>query len=139
MTFEDREKLKKQLLVHEGLRLKPYADTVGKITIGCGRNLTDVGISAVTAEQMLEEDITKVIGELESSVPWFASISPLRQRALADLTFNMGIGWIRKFPETFKTMTEGRWDAAATQLLLSRYAQQVGHRAHTIAKMLREG
>ena len=30
---------------HEGIRSKPYKDTVGKITIGVGRNLDDVGLS----------------------------------------------------------------------------------------------
>jgi len=34
-------KLTEQLTRHEGLRLKPYVDTVGKLTIGCGRNLDD--------------------------------------------------------------------------------------------------
>ena len=39
-----------QLIRDEGLRLFPYTDTVGKLTIGVGRNLTDAGISADEAE-----------------------------------------------------------------------------------------
>ena len=31
--------------INEGLRSKPYVDTVGKVTIGVGRNLTDRGLS----------------------------------------------------------------------------------------------
>ena len=31
-----------QLIDHEGIELKAYKDTVGKITIGVGRNLDDV-------------------------------------------------------------------------------------------------
>ena len=30
---------------HEGLSLAPYTDSVGKLTIGYGRNLTDNGVS----------------------------------------------------------------------------------------------
>ena len=37
----------------EGFRSHPYRDTVGKLTIGYGRNLDDVGISEREAEQLL--------------------------------------------------------------------------------------
>lgn len=33
------DRVKAQLVRHEGLRLKPYRYTVGKLTIGIGRNL----------------------------------------------------------------------------------------------------
>ncbi len=38
-------RLRQMLIRHEGLRRKPYRDTVGKLTIGAGRNLDDVGIT----------------------------------------------------------------------------------------------
>ena len=41
----NRDRLRAQLVLHEGSRLKPYRDTVGKLTIGIGRNLDDVGLS----------------------------------------------------------------------------------------------
>src|SRR4051812_27390106 len=40
----NRDALVNQLIIDEGLKLSPYTDTVGKLTIGVGRNLTDVGI-----------------------------------------------------------------------------------------------
>ena len=36
------ERLKNDIKRHEGFRSKPYKDTVGKTTIGYGRNLDDV-------------------------------------------------------------------------------------------------
>ena len=42
MTAEDRRHLRDQLDRQEGVRLKPYTDTVGKWTIGIGRNLAGV-------------------------------------------------------------------------------------------------
>ena len=45
---------------HEGLRLKPYQDTIGKLTIGYGRNLDDRGISKEEAEYLLRNDISRV-------------------------------------------------------------------------------
>ena len=42
----DRHILKSLLVHHEGERLKAYKDSVGKWTIGVGRNLQDCGVSA---------------------------------------------------------------------------------------------
>ena len=41
----DKEKLIEQLRLHEGVEHMPYKDTVGKLTIGVGRNLDDRGLS----------------------------------------------------------------------------------------------
>jgi lysozyme len=51
---------------HEGLRLRlrAYRDTVGKLTIGYGRNLDDRGISEDEAGFMLDNDIDLVVAEL---------------------------------------------------------------------------
>ena len=38
------DRIKEQLVRHEGLRLKPYRSTAGKLTIGFGRNLDDRGL-----------------------------------------------------------------------------------------------
>ena len=51
------ERIKEQLVRHEGLRLKPYRCTAGKLTIGIGRNLDDCGISKTEAYVLLENDI----------------------------------------------------------------------------------
>ena len=64
------EKLKEQLIRHEGLRLKPYRCTANKLTIGVGRNLDDVGISEDEALILLENDIIKVQRQAEN-FPWF--------------------------------------------------------------------
>ena len=40
---------------------KPYKDTVGKLTIGVGRNLDDVGIGEEEAEVLLRNDIKDAV------------------------------------------------------------------------------
>lgn len=42
---EFTERMIHMLVEHEALRLKPYRDSVGKLTIGIGRNLDDRGLS----------------------------------------------------------------------------------------------
>ena len=49
----NRDALISQLIIDEGIKLKPYTDSVGKLTIGVGRNLNDVGISEDEARFLL--------------------------------------------------------------------------------------
>lgn len=131
--------LKAQLMRHEGLRLKPYRDTVGKLTIGVGRNLDDVGISENEAMLLLDSDISGVIGDLDRECPWWRNMSENRQLVIADMAFNLGIVRLKGFRNALQAMQEGRWDAAAREMLDSRWAAQVGSRAITLSDMMEVG
>ena len=87
----NEEMLRQDLIRDEGLRLKPYRCTAGKLSIGIGRNLDDVGISASEAEYMLHNDILNVQIELDRNLPWWRKMSETRQLVLANMAFNMGI------------------------------------------------
>ncbi len=63
------ERIKEQLVRHEGLRLKPYRCTAGKQIIGIGRNLDDRGISQKEAYAMLERDIADCEQWLIDEIP----------------------------------------------------------------------
>lgn len=138
MSDAEREKLKLQLMRHEGVRLLPYRDTVGKTTIGIGRNLTDVGITHDEAMFLLDNDIDACIHDL-ISFPWFADLDPVRQRVLVDLRFNLGGAGLRKFTTTLSYIASGEFALASVNLLKSKWAMQVGARAITLARMLDTG
>lgn len=135
----DRTALKDQLIAHEGLRLKPYADTVGKTTIGVGRNLDDRGISMHEAMILLDNDIETVEDDLDQRMPWWRGLTEARQRVLADMCFNLGIARLEGFRNTLSAIKAGDYAAAAESMLASKWATQVGRRAHRLAKMMREG
>ena len=101
-----------QLIQHEGLLLKPYMDTVGKITIGCGRNLSDVGISHAEAMMLLDHDLDAAVADL-ASFPWFATLDAVRQRAVCDMRFNLGPSRFRSFKRMLRMMSEGDYPRAA--------------------------
>jgi lysozyme len=128
-----------QLERHEGVRLKPYKDSVGKLTIGIGRNLDDVGISASEARTLLENDIGKVCAELDRALPEWRTWSENRQLAIADMCFNLGIGGVLKFKDMIANMKAGLWQLAALDALDSAWSKQVGERAKRISDMLRKG
>ncbi len=139
MSTEDRAILEQQLLRDEGFRLRPYTDTRGKVTIGCGRNLTDVGLSTLEAMDLLDHDIDRAVKGCVSAFPWFVDLDPVRQRVLVNMTFNLGIGKLQTFRTTLKCVADGRYKSAAASMLQSLWASQVGDRAQRLAKAMESG
>lgn len=128
--------LKKQLILFEGMRLKPYLCTSQKTTIGVGRNLDDVGITEAEAQMLLEHDILRCCEDLDRAMPWWRDLSEARQRVCVDIVFNLGLGRWLGFKKCISALQEEDWDEAAAQLLDSRYARQVGQRAERLAQAL---
>lgn len=135
----DKQALLKQLIDDEGVRLKPYRDTVGKLTIGIGRNLDDRGISMSEATAMCENDITAVCNELDRTYPWWKQMSEARQLVFANMCFNMGLARFSDFKKMLARAKEGRYNEAAEEMLDSKWAKQVGMRAARLAMMMRKG
>ena len=135
----DRAAMIRQLRLHEGERLKPYRCTAGKLTIGVGRNLEDRGISAEESAMLLANDIAAEERELLRALPWVATLDEVRQRVLLDMAFNMGIVGLLGFKRTLATIQAGDYQAAATMMLDSRWAKQVGQRAERLSRMMATG
>ena len=133
------ETLKQELTIDEGKRSKPYVDTVGKTTIGVGRNLTDVGLSDDEIDMLLTNDINKSFSQLVVALPFVSTLSETRQRALTNMAFNLGINGLLGFKNTIVLLQTGKFDDAAKALLNSKWATQVGNRANRIALMIKEG
>jgi lysozyme len=128
-----------QLRRDEGVRQFPYTDTVGKLTIGVGRNLTDVGLSDAEVDLLLQDDIDSVTGQLDSRLPYFQAIDPVRQGVLVNMAFNMGFAGLEGFEMMLQAFAQGRWEDAAREMLNSKWAGQVGARAERLAEQVRTG
>lgn len=138
MTDSEREKLKLQLMRHEGIRLKPYRDTVGKLTIGVGRNLSDVGITHDEAMFLLENDLDGVVAQC-GHFAWYRQLDAVRQRVIADMVFNLGITRFSAFKATIRAIETGDYEKAGAQMLKSLWAKQVKGRAVRLADIMRTG
>lgn len=128
-----------ELTRDEGLKLKPYRCTADKLTIGIGRNLDDAGITPAEARMLLENDIARAEAGLDNAAPWWRQMSDTRQRALVNMAFNLGMSRLLGFRNMLEALRGGDYDRAAHEALNSKWAEQVGERAHRIAKMIREG
>lgn len=135
----DRVRLVDNLVRDEGLRLKPYLDTVNKITIGIGRNLTDVGITRDEAFTLVNHDIDRVVAELKVALPWLPAMDEVRVRVLVNMGFNLGVPKLLLFKNTLQAIADGDWQKAHDGMLGSLWAQQVGNRAKRLAEMMRTG
>ena len=135
----DIEKFKKQLILHEDIRLKPYRDTRGKLTIGVGRNLDDRGITLDEAMYLLGHDIQDHTAPLDVHLPWWRSMNDVRQRVLADMCFNMGITGLLQFRNTLAAMENGSYARAAEGMRASRWYGQTKSRAIRLVKMMETG
>ena len=135
-----REKLLDMLMLHEGLELKPYQCTADKTTIGVGRNLQDVGITEDEAKYLLQNDIDRILKEVEHW-SFLEKLNEPRQAVILDMVFNMGITrfnantWVK----TFAAIQDNDWEKAANEMLESKWAKQVGQRAIRLSQMMRKG
>ena len=140
MTEALMNRIKAQLVRHEGLRLKPYHCTAGKLTIGIGRNLDDRGISQKEAYAMLERDIQDCEQWLIDKIPEvYNKLDEIRQSVLLNMCFNMGIKGLLEFKNTLAFIAAGDWERAANNMLASKWAKQVGRRAIELSELMRKG
>lgn len=131
--------LRAQLLIDEALRLKPYTDTKGQITIGVGHNLTARGVSRAQAMQWLDEDIAEAIDDVEAEWPWFARLDVVRQNVVLNMAFNLGVPKLGTFHRFVSALQAGNYHAAATEMMDSEWADQVGKRATRLATEMLTG
>lgn len=137
MSYRDR--LRPMLAADEGSRSKPYRDTVGKLTIGIGRNLDDVGLSPPEIGFLLENDIARAEMAARRLIPAFDALSDARQCVVVSMAFNMGEKTFSTFKNTLACINHGQWASAAAGMRQSLWAKQVGDRAERLAKMMEQG
>lgn len=130
--------LLEQLELHEGRKAKPYVDSVGKLTIGVGRNLTDKGLSEDEIDFLLGNDLKECREDLQR-FGWWADLNDARRNAMLDMRFNLGPSRFRRFRLMLAAVATGDYHEASRQMERSTWATQVGFRAVRLARMMRDG
>jgi lysozyme len=127
-----------QLALHEGRRAKPYTDTVGKLTIGVGRNLTDKGLSDSEIDFLLMNDIRECTDDLKTFL-WWDDLDDVRRNVLIDMRFNLGPSRFRQFKATLAAVAMGDYVTASDQMRKSKWYRQVKGRGERLARMMSTG
>lgn len=135
MTYRDIAR--EQLVIDEGCRRKPYVDTVGKTSIGVGRNLTDKGLRDDEIALMFANDMDDAEFDARMLVPSFDSLSEPQKAVLLNLAFNLGRSRLAGFRKFLAAIEAKDFERAAVEMLDSKWAAQVGARAKRLAKQIR--
>lgn len=134
-----RDIARAQLTIDEGYRKKPYKDSVGKTTIGIGRDLDDVGLSDAEILLMFGNDLMQAEIAAKSVCQQFNGLPDARKAVLLNMAFNMGQVRLSGFKMMLAAIAAGQFDVAADEMANSTWAKQVGPRAIRLEKMMREG
>jgi len=126
------------IISNEDMRLKPYTDTVGKLTIGVGRNLDDNGISEMEALLMLKNDIDNATKDLESifGSEFFNELPEDVIIALTDMMFNLGKTRFLGFKNMIQAIKNKDFERASREAVDSKWCKQVGLRCAKVANKL---
>lgn len=127
-----------QLKRDEGFSAGMYIDTTGNRTIGYGFNLS-VPMAEDEASALLEIRMNKATATLLANLPWYSALDSVRQGALTNMCYNLGWEKLSAFHDTLAAFEAHNWDAAATAMLDSLWAKQVGDRATRLAQQVRSG
>lgn len=140
--------LQPRLTTEEGLKFRPYRDTStalgfegrpGKLTIGRGRNLDDVGIYQDEADLMTRNDLRREIGFLDHNLSWWrTTLNSARQSVLLDMSFNLQ-GRLLDFHNFLSCLQSEDYVGAAREMMDSTWARQVGSRADNLRDIILRG
>jgi len=152
--------LVERVKVHEGLRLKPYRCTAGKLTIGYGRNLDDRGISEEEARRFLDWDLREanatvmawlyeevqrrgegevmalLEGEVMALLEGLGRVQLLERdfraewNVLVELAFWLGRGTLGQFKRLREAVLDWRFADAADELLWADEARTIPSKVH---------
>lgn len=139
---EVSEKLRTQLERDEGRVDHAYQDSLGFLTIGVGHLIDQRKGGTLPphiVDELLDFDISQKTAELTAALPWFVDVDPVRQGVLVNMAFNLGVTGLLEFHQTLDAVRMRQFSAAAKYMLDSRWAIQVGERAHRLAAQMESG
>ena len=124
------------LIKHEGLKLKPYKDTRGILTIGVGRNLDDLGISKDEAMYLLENDIKRCENELREIFINFDELPENAKLVLIDMIFNLGKTRFLKFKHMISAVKNRNWENMIKEMKDSKWCRELKNRCNDDVELI---
>ena len=144
----DTKKLRKQLEIDEGVVHEIYLDHLGYPTFGIGHLVTEsdseyglevgTAISAERCAQAFKSDIQGVLRDCNILYSNFSYLPEEVQQIIANMMFNLGRPRLSKFAGMKRGVDSEDWNAAADEMVDSRWYRQVGARAERLVNRMRE-
>lgn len=128
-----------QLKRDEGYERYLYTDTRGVPTVGYGFNLRDEGLAPDEAEYVLRCKVAQHRITLVNALPWVANLPDPQQGVLLNMVYNLGLAELLTFGTLLGFVKAGDYEAAAQDMLATKWATEVGVRAQRLALQMRTG
>lgn len=155
LTPEEVTIVQHLLIEDEGMELLPYFDCCGKffrkcscvsdgkrqgkLSIGVGRNIEDIGISENEAMGLELNDVIRVNLEIARAFSWFGKLNTPRRVVIVSMCFNLGLAGLKEFKKMITSIESGDFESAGNQMLNSKWASQIKSRATRLAKIMKSG
>lgn len=156
------------LRFEEGVRPRAYKDHLGYWTIGIGRLIdprkggritpeedailmandpsrkgkawTEYVLTEAEMDMLKRNDVARFVASMADWPAWAAVQGNVaRMVALTSMCFQLGTAGLREFVNTLALVADGKFVAAADNMLKSKWAKQTPERAGRIATMMRTG
>ena len=132
------------LVRDEGFEAFAYRDHLGKLSIGIGFLIDPdepgrIEMPRVVADLWMIEILKERRRALDTAIPWWRDLSDGRQRALLNMSYQLGTAGLLKFKIMLVRLASADWDAAASEALDSLWARQTPARAKRIYELLKNG
>lgn len=127
-----------RIRAHEGVRAKPYQDSLGIWTVGIGRNLEANPFSLEEIELMFQNDYDTAEKGASSFGCW-DGLDDVRKGVLLEMVYQMGPSRLKGFRRFLAAMLRRDYKTAADEMLDSRWARQTPGRAATLARIIEKG
>lgn len=124
----------------EGLRLRPYRCSKGKLTIGWGFNLDANPIPVEVAELLLKHSLKTADSDARAIFRNFDSLSEARQGVLINMALQLGKSRLSGFKKFIAAVARSDWQAASKEMLDSKWAKEdTPERAERLANIFQRG
>jgi len=144
----NKDKLREELAEDEGCKFEIYLDHLGLPTFGIGHLVKEddpeygqpVGtpVDEERVRQVFSLDIAVTIEDCRSLYDDFDELPEEAQLIIANMMFNMGRPRLSKFVGMKREVDARRFDAAADEMVDSRWHDQVPNRAKRLVKRMRD-
>jgi len=141
------DQLREELKIDEGVKYEIYLDHLGLPTFGIGHLVVDrdpefeepVGtpVSESRVNECFDNDVQVVLGECRKLYDDFDDLPEEAQLIIANMMFNMGRPRLSKFKGMKRGVDARDWNAAADEMVDSRWYRQVTNRADRLVERMR--
>ena len=134
------ESLKERIKEHEGYCEQTYPDTLGYETGGYGHKMLPgetIPTDKSGWEIIFENDFQRAVNGAENILSGY-DIAEEAREVIIEMVFQMGEAGVSKFKNALAHLKEQRYNACASEMLNSRWANQTPNRAESLAAIMRE-